>query len=540
MLTRVLIFLLIALPKSNCKHIVDLSNGRLEDTESFSTLEDLPQETTYLILSKNNITAVDIFPVSPNLEDLNLRYNSLTEFPQMINVSGTLERLLLTQNNIMHIKPERLACLSHLISLDLKENNLHHFPDVAGLNEFANLDLLRNNFTEFPELKNIGQTLIQLILGYNKITNLDSLTLMPEINSINLESNSFAIDSCFLHFFPIVTSVNFGSNTINVWPDFSNATRITNLILSQCELRQVPTSSLAHLPLESLIISHNKIDWQHVEDIYIPTLAILDMKSGILEVIPRWKNLSKSLKILRLGGNRILTLEDSDLDNYHALTELHLSNNLITSMPYLWNNGMKLTILNLSKNLITSVTLKQLEPIRNCTSLSLNGNKMKDLPNICLADFVMTVTIQIASNPFHCSASLLQAWHNSPAGNFTFVTDGSEYCSSPLDLSGRSLANIGFDEVTNEQHISNGTAYKYKRFSPSPHCLQPITVVHANVSLVGCAVLCLSVRNCLRIGHSSTLTGQLCAITSTMTEPKDPRHHFHWYQMVPEAEIGSP
>ena len=101
---------------------------------------------TKLHLENNNISGIDSFPILPNITWLDIGQNNLEDFPNLVNVSGTLEVLILVSNSISHIEQGRLEVMTHVYHLNLNRNKLTTLPEVS-LPELKRLQISNNDLS---------------------------------------------------------------------------------------------------------------------------------------------------------------------------------------------------------------------------------------------------------------------------------------------------------------------------------------------------------------------------------------------------------
>ena len=116
--------------------IIDLSSS---DLTTYPQL--LPNNTDQIILNNNSIEEIHYVEVLRHVTWLLMQENLLTAFPNLENISGTIEYLSLASNRINHVNPRYLSILTKLIELYLYSNELTFIPDVVGLSQLNKLSL---------------------------------------------------------------------------------------------------------------------------------------------------------------------------------------------------------------------------------------------------------------------------------------------------------------------------------------------------------------------------------------------------------------
>ncbi|XP_056107046.1 leucine-rich repeat and transmembrane domain-containing protein 2 [Rhinichthys klamathensis goyatoka] len=150
-----------------------------------SILDQLPFNTSYLNLSKNNFTIVEAgsFSNLSILIYLDLSRNLLsTVSPSSFSQMNNLEFLDLSENVLVRLPVNLFSDLGSLTELILRDNRLKELnPDqFKGLTELRRLDLSLNSLISMPtHLLDGLQNLVWLSLVGNKLRTLQRTTLEP-------------------------------------------------------------------------------------------------------------------------------------------------------------------------------------------------------------------------------------------------------------------------------------------------------------------------------------------------------------------------
>ena len=89
----------------------------------------------------NDICEIQFTPQLSRLDILDLSGNSLTEIPNLFNVSSRLSKLIISKNNISEVGI--LPVMTNLQVINLDCHSLFEFPDLTDM-----LSSLLNLFTE--------------------------------------------------------------------------------------------------------------------------------------------------------------------------------------------------------------------------------------------------------------------------------------------------------------------------------------------------------------------------------------------------------
>ncbi|MEE1964646.1 leucine-rich repeat domain-containing protein [Allomuricauda taeanensis] len=122
----------------------------------------------------------------PELEDLNLAYNDISEIPDNISQLANLNALILNSNKIVDIKP--LTKLLGLVHLQLGGNKLKDISSISLLKELTVLELNNNKIQDISSISHLKK-LIVLELYNNRIRNIEPVAQLTELQFIDLGNN---------------------------------------------------------------------------------------------------------------------------------------------------------------------------------------------------------------------------------------------------------------------------------------------------------------------------------------------------------------
>ena len=172
-----------------------------------------------------------------------------------------LQKLYLQQNKINHF-PELSNVSSSLQELRLDNNLITGLDTIPNLSKLTTLHLEHNLLTNFPDLTKISANIAWLHMGYNSITEVKFLPIMDKLYYINL-----------------------GSNQLTAFPDLRNASSTLRTIeLDNNQILSVPELLISHFDqLEYLNINTNPIHilpnfclagWTHVVSVNVLALPL--------------------------------------------------------------------------------------------------------------------------------------------------------------------------------------------------------------------------------------------------------------------------
>ena len=145
-----------------------------------------------------------------NLRNLDLRDNAFSKFPTEILVLTQLTDLDLSKN-ILKTIPADVSNLRELRNLDLEGNELESIPTgILRLKNLQKLNLKGNNLTDIPPQISELKYLQKLDLRGNKLTNLpESILSLKNLTTLYLDGNNFLE-------FPTVLKQNNLNNKIDI------------------------------------------------------------------------------------------------------------------------------------------------------------------------------------------------------------------------------------------------------------------------------------------------------------------------------------
>ncbi|XP_015211034.1 podocan [Lepisosteus oculatus] len=392
---------------------LNLQNNRLTshglDDEAFELLDHL----SYLYLANNKLTTAPkslpsslvsadfaanqltkIYPYTfgqkPHLKSVYLHNNKLTDAglpDQMFNGSDALE-ILIMSSNFLRFVPKNLP--SALYRLHLKNNKLERIPKGAfdklpylrelylqnnllrndgmdnetfsNLNRLEYLDLSNNNLTVVP--KGLPRSLVLLHLEKNSLQSIpaDALTPIRNLEYLLLHNNRLRARS--IH--PLAFQGLKKLHTLHMYNNKLERVprglprRAKTLMLLHNQILEINRNDLAMLyTLTELNLSYNKLTSPRLHREAFRKLRLLeslDLSGNELHSLPA--GLPRSLQILKVKDNQLVTIPDRALGGMTKLRELNLSSNQLkinSIYQGAWQELSSLTTLDLSRNLLTHI-----------------------------------------------------------------------------------------------------------------------------------------------------------------------------------------
>lgn len=277
--------------------MVDVPVNLVQLDISFNDFQILPEwlneenpSLERLIANHNrlNILPNKLFSSNKHLQYLRLDHNCLLYLPDRIS-NCNLETLLLHSNLLENLPVHLLKNMHKLKILNLSQNHLSTLPlpnDRTDLNRLQELYLSSNEFDDdVLAIISRYERLKILYLPYNKIEQIDEMTL-SKLSSL--------------------TDLNLSGNSIQSLPQIalSSMENLQMLSIHSNQLRAIP--DLRRLKsLKILDLSFNSIDSASIENLFPPSLTVLDLSGNQAINIERnsLRTLSqKTVSLINISG----------------------------------------------------------------------------------------------------------------------------------------------------------------------------------------------------------------------------------------------
>uniref|UniRef100_A0A7E4VPS5 LRRCT domain-containing protein n=1 Tax=Panagrellus redivivus TaxID=6233 RepID=A0A7E4VPS5_PANRE len=279
------------------------------------------------------------------LDGCRTRLTRLEKLPNM-----PVEKLTIYHCRIEEIADDAFENIGDtLVELDLSNNLITQFPNLTYLTKLKKLTLRDNKILSLPYFFNdkhngIGDgvelSIEDLDLEYNEIAGeLTKSTFgwLKNLKSLNLRKN---------HITGILPDALVLPNLTELYLDNNNITKLSSRVFASCP------------SLLKLSLTNNQIS---------------EVYSGVF--------LSSDLFELRLDYNNITKLPNGVFDASTSLYFLSLSNNGLTELPpHVFANLHNLTILNLDSNKLYTLSADLFTETPKITHLELSYNQISNLP----------------------------------------------------------------------------------------------------------------------------------------------------------------
>lgn len=360
----------------------DTSSEKLADV----TAEALPYLIEFAVTNCSLVSLNTSWRGFERLRSLNLSCNNLPQVKDMLMIHAVnlseLTCLDLSDNSLSDISVGSFRTLTGLVRLSLRKNAIGIVDEKAfcGLDRLEFLDLSDNRLADLPD---------------------SALTPLYSLQKLDLSGNQLQV---------------LGAR----W--FESLDRLRELDVSRNGLARAASGTLQPLSgLSVLRLAENPLKERDVS-LLLGTgrrLETVDASRTGLARVPA--ALTRSVRALRLAGNKLTTIRSGDLDSYpllrmldiadnrltdiendalgrlEVLEELDLSGNALSKIP--GSLPSSLTMLKLQRNAITALKLDDLNGLYNLRSLTLNDNDISEIEVGALGQLPLLAELDLSDNP---------------------------------------------------------------------------------------------------------------------------------------------
>lgn len=276
---------------------------------------------------------------APALHTLTLAENSLTRLArQTFWGTPALERLDLHSNVLMDIEDGAFEALPHLAHLNLSRNSLTCISDFS-LQQLRVLDLSCNSIEAFQTVAEpqAEYQLTWLDLRENKLLHFPDLAAFPRLIYLNASNNLIWLPAGPPQGDEAIRSPSEGWSALRLSNPSRNTSthplsQLLNLDLSYNEIDILPEGFLEHLTsLRFLNLSQNCLqafEAQHAGS--LPCLVLLDVSHNALETLELGAGALGSLRTLLLQNNALRDLPSYTFAGLASLQRLNLQGNQVS------------------------------------------------------------------------------------------------------------------------------------------------------------------------------------------------------------------
>ncbi len=337
----------------------------------------------FLIKNKDNVETVKIMTFNDrnlrslpdevglfvNIQTLELRLNRLSDIPKVVFQLTHLIKLDLSENQIDQLPDEEWP-LSRLQVLALNNNQIANIPiAVFQLPKLNTLDLSTNQITNLPNEEFRSTKLTTLYLYYNEIERIPKgFSDLSNLETLVLKNNRFTHIPPAIGKLTTLHTLDLSSNEITEIPD--DLTQLKELHLSDNQVSVIP-KKLSQLI--TLVLNNNQL-------LHIPKklrqLKALYLRNNDVRFIPKAIGRLVNLVAICLSHNQIERIPSS-IGLLTKLEALHLSHNRIKKIPKEFSNLTTLICLKLAYNQLREVSIT---PWPALVLLNLSGNRITHIP----------------------------------------------------------------------------------------------------------------------------------------------------------------
>lgn len=330
-----------------------------------------------LDLSSNRLETLPPMNRLQNLQHINLKGNHFEHLPDTLFTCKNIENLNLSENKLLEIAP-RIRELNKLTSLNLDSNQLDLLP--AEMNELRSLEILslhNNHLEELPVLNRLEKCK-KIYISKNEFSTFPTtLCTLPTLEIVNCSSNHLSELPSGVKDLKNLLELDLSNNQFSTLPScIPYLTKLKELILEYNQLKELSNLHLLQ-NLRILSINCNLLN-ELPSTMILPPLTQLFISDGDLKHIPTFITNCSSLTTLTLDHNGLDTLPDS-IGNLNNLEDLFLNMNELSSLPASFTKLKKLEQLQLEGNNFTEFPQEILE-LPNLEKLNLDGNQLTEIP----------------------------------------------------------------------------------------------------------------------------------------------------------------
>ncbi|KAL6268796.1 hypothetical protein P5V15_001920 [Pogonomyrmex californicus] len=364
----------------------EANDTSLSEKPARSATEILPYLVEFAVTNCSLVSLNASWHGLERLRSLNLSCNNLPRIKSVLVIRAMnlseLACLDLSDNSLSDIGVDSFRTLVGLVRLSLRKNAIGTVDEGAfrGLDRLEFLDLSDNRLADLPD---------------------SALTPLYSLQKLDLSGNQLQV---------------LGAR----W--FESLDRLRELDVSRNGLARAASGTLQPLPgLSVLRLAENPLKERDVS-LLLGTgrrLETVDASRTGLARVPA--ALTRSVRALRLAGNRLTTIRGGDLDSYpllrmldiadnrlidiendalgrlEVLEELDLSGNVLSKVP--GSLPSSLVVLKLQRNAITALKLDDLNGLYNLRSLMLNDNDIGEIDVGALGQLPLLAELNLSDNP---------------------------------------------------------------------------------------------------------------------------------------------
>ena len=315
----------------SCKHLRDIKYNNNEARKLPLSLSRA-SKLTYLDVSNNRLDQLDHAELDTltGLLKMNLANNRLKTIPTYFHNYQSL-RSLNVSSNFLDKFPPFLCELGGLVDLDLSFNAISYLPPEFG--ELKNLEklLVTNNRLSNSVPDSFGDliNLRELDIKYNSINNIDIISDLPKLQSLNASHNSI---SAFVGKFESLRQLKLNSNPLNNFEITEPVPTLKILNLSHAQLASIDSAFSNIMNLEQLVLDGNYFVSLPQQIGALTRLETFSIANNSVGQLPATIGCLTELRVLNVRGNNISELP-MEIWWANKLETLNASSNILNNFP---------------------------------------------------------------------------------------------------------------------------------------------------------------------------------------------------------------
>jgi len=234
------------------------------------------------------------------ITELKVLNSNLNEKLFCVHYVKMLKNLVL-KNCGLTLMPD-LSDLSHLVSLDLSNNNLSGEVIMPLISDIETINLSNNKITSISnpdEFKFSYNKLCLLNLANNEIEYIDDTGLLKKLETLNLSGNK--IDVSYLTSLSNLKNLSINDNDLSFLDErIAKLTSLETLDLTSNNLNHLPESVVDLSNLKTILLYNNNINYLPRTMIHMGGLRLVNIDYSLLNdpVISKLKSLNSDLKVI--------------------------------------------------------------------------------------------------------------------------------------------------------------------------------------------------------------------------------------------------
>lgn len=357
---------------------VDLSGKGIETVPIF--LYKHAHVIRSLNLSKNRPfdLPTDFVQGCVSLRELILSDMGIKRVPQAVKECLHLQRLDISNNNIVDLDHISLVKLEELVSIKCHNNRLSTMPEwIREMPRLQHLNLSNNRFDKLPLAITGIQGLTDLDLSFNTLTVVPpEIARLENLVRLNLLANLLTALPSTLGSLVSLKDLDCRRNVLS---DLTPLTAIRSLEVLRCDHNQVSSLDSAWANLHMFTAKHNSFTRFAISGT-TATLTSLNLSyCKLSNLSPDVFSQLGVVESLTLDGNTLRLLPDN-IGTLSNLVSLSVKNNLLTSLPDSLGQLQRLQQLNVSGNNLHALP-QQLWYCAQLSTINASSNLVKEFPD---------------------------------------------------------------------------------------------------------------------------------------------------------------